>query len=180
MTTFPRSPKRQLGYSVAEVNTFLELARQAFEGDAPVPVKAENIRRTAFSMSRGGYATAPVDEALERLEDAFAEREREAARSTWGDAVWHDEARRTAKIIVDRFQRPSGTMFNRMSFVTLGYNRRDVERFAARIVKYFNSGRPTAVSEVRAVTFREQRGGYSEAQVDLVIDSIVDVMLAVR
>ena len=180
MTTFPLSSKRHPGYSVAEVDMFLELARKAFEGDPSVPLTAENIRRTAFAISRGGYSIGPVDDALERLEDAFAERERDAARSTWGETAWHDEARRRAQIIVDRLRRPSGKMFNRVSIVTLGYHRRDVERFAARIIKYFDSGRPTAISEVRTVTFREQRGGYSEAQVDSLIDNIVDVMLAVR
>lgn len=37
-----------------------------------------------------------------------------------------------------------------------------------------------SVEEVRTVTFREQRGGYREEQVDLLLDSVTDVMLAVR
>lgn len=164
---------------MTEVDAFLGLARQAFDGDQDVPLTAENIRRTAFTMAKGGYFTGAVDDALERLEDAFAERERESGRSTWGEAAWLDEARKTATIIVERFQRPEGKRFDRVNFMTLGYNRRDVDRFATRVVKYFTDGRPMGVSEIRTVTFREQRGGYREAQVDLVIDSIVDVMLAV-
>jgi DivIVA domain-containing protein len=67
-----------------------------------------------------------------------------------------------------------------VSLLTLGYNRQDVDRFAARLVRYFQDGRPMGVDEVRTVTFREQRGGYREAQVDLLLDSVTDVMLAVR
>jgi DivIVA domain-containing protein len=33
---------------------------------------------------------------------------------------------------------------------------------------------------VRTVVFTTQRGGYRESQVDLVLDAVVDVMLAVR
>jgi len=33
--------------------------------------------------------------------------------------------------------------------------------------------------QVRAVAFRMQRGGYREAQVDAVLDAVVEVMLAV-
>jgi len=37
------------------------------------------IRTTAFAMQKGGYSTSHVDAALERLEDAFASRERDRA-----------------------------------------------------------------------------------------------------
>jgi DivIVA domain-containing protein len=37
-----------------------------------------------------------------------------------------------------------------------------------------------SVDEVRTVMFRPQRGGYKEVQVDLLLDSVTDVMLAVR
>ena len=36
------------------------------------------------------------------------------------------------------------------------------------------------MDEVRAVAFTAKRHGYSERQVDLVIDGVVEVMLAVR
>jgi DivIVA domain-containing protein len=131
-------------------------------------------------MAKGGYSTSHVDAALERLEDAFAAREREAARGEVSDAQWFEQARTTAQAILDRLERPIGQRFQRVSLLTLGYNRHDVDRFASRLVKYFQDGRPMSVEEVRTVTFREQRGGYREAQVDLLLDSVTDVMLAVR
>lgn len=181
MSTFPRSPKKSLGYDTDEVDEFLSAARRAYDGDGDGPtLTAQEIRHTAFAMTKGGYSTSHVDAALERLEDAFAARERETARADSGDAAWYEEARTTAQVILERLQRPLGQRFERVSFLTLGYNRQDVDRFAARLVKYFQDGRPMGVDEVRTVTFREQRGGYREAQVDLVLDSVTDVMLAVR
>lgn len=182
MSTFPRSPKQKLGYDVDQVDDFLVSARRAYDDDpsSGSGLTAADIRHTAFSMAKGGYSTSHVDAALERLEDAFAAREREAARARAGESAWFEEARTTAQAILDRLERPIGHRFERVSFLTLGYNRQDVDRFAARLVRYFQDGRPMGVEEVRTVTFREQRGGYREAQVDLLLDSVTDVMLAVR
>ncbi|WP_426623779.1 DivIVA domain-containing protein [Leifsonia sp. McL0607] len=182
MSTFPRSPKSKLGYDVDQVDDFLVSARLAYDADpsSSTSLTAADIRHTAFSMAKGGYSTSHVDAALERLEDAFAAREREAAHGGASDAAWFEQARTTAQVILDRLERPVGHRFEKVSFLTLGYNRQDVDRFAGRLVKYFQDGRPMSVEEVRTVTFREQRGGYREAQVDLLLDSVTDVMLAVR
>ena len=181
MSTFPRSPKSAPGYDVEQVDEFLQTARRAYDGDESAPaLTAADIRHTAFSMAKGGYSTSHVDAALERLEDAFAAREREAARTARGDSAWFEEARTTAQVILNRLDRPAGERFERVSFLTLGYNRQDVDRFANRLTRYFQDGKPMSVEEVRTVTFREQRGGYREAQVDLLLNSVTDVMLAVR
>ena len=182
VSTFPRSPKSKLGYDVDQVDDFLANARVAYDADpsSSNALTAADIRHTAFSMAKGGYSTSHVDAALERLEDAFAARERDAARGESSDAQWFEQARTTAQAILDRLERPIGHRFQRVSLLTLGYNRQDVDRFAGRLVKYFQDGRPMSVDEVRTVTFREQRGGYREAQVDLLLDSVTDVMLAVR
>ncbi|MFP3465072.1 DivIVA domain-containing protein [Leifsonia sp. SIMBA_070] len=181
MSTFPRSPKSKPGYDVEQVDEFLSAARRAYDADPAAPdLTAADIRHTAFAMMKGGYSTTHVDAALERLEDAFSARERETARARQGDGAWFEEARTTAQVILNRLDRPLGHRFERVSFLTLGYNRNDVDRFANRLVRYFQDGRPMSVEEVRTVTFREQRGGYREVQVDLLLDSVTDVMLAVR
>lgn len=179
VSTFPRTPKKQ-GYDVEQVDSFLQTARRAYDDEAAGPLTSADIRRTAFAMQKGGYSTTHVDAALERLEDAFAQREREAARQSMGDEQWFAGARSTAQVVLNRLDRPVGHRFDRVSVLTLGYNRQDVDRFANRLVKYFQDGRPMSVEEVRTVTFREQRGGYREVQVDLLLDSVTDVMLAVR
>jgi len=180
-TTFPIAPKGQLGYDVSEVDAFLEEARAAYAaapGDGPVD--AAHIRRTAFAMAKGGYSTAHVDAALERLEDAFASRERDHARSSRGADSWLGDARATADEIVARLDRPVGHRFDRVSVLTAGYHPQDVDRLVRRLQGYFSDGRALSIDDVRGAVFRSKRGGYREAQVDVVLDAVVDVMLAVR
>jgi DivIVA domain-containing protein len=184
-TTFPRTKKKSLGYNPAQVEEFLAAARQSYDaqdgsgGRAP-RLSAEQIRHTAFGMQKGGYSPQHVDAALERLEDAFAAKEREQAARTGGERAWLDEARATAQVIVTRLARPAGHRFERTSILSVGYSRADVDRFANRLVKYFQDGFPVTVDDVRTSVFRPERGGYREAQVDVLMDTVVDVMLAVR
>ena len=49
-----------------------------------------------------------------------------------------------------------------------------------KLARYLADGEPVSVEQVRSVAFRMQRGGYREAQVDAVLDAVVEVMLAVR
>lgn len=181
-TTFPRTRRSRQGYSVEQVEDFLEEARRAYgaePGELTV-VTAESIRHTAFSLQKGGYSTDHVDAALERLEDAFSGRERERELSERGDAAWYAQARSTAQVILDRLARRAGEKFTRVGLLSGGYDIGEVDRFAQRLTDYFQDGRPMSVDEVRTVAFRPKRGGYREAQVDALLDAVVDVMLAVR
>jgi DivIVA domain-containing protein len=181
-TTFPRIRKSRRGYSVDQVEDFLEEARRAYSAEStePAVVNASNIRRMAFSLQKGGYSPVHVDAALERLEDAFASRERERAIQERGDEAWYSEARGIAREILDRLARPVGHRFDRVNFLSNGYHRKDVDAFATRLTNYFQDGRPMSIDEVRTVAFRPKKGGYREAQVDLLLDAVVNVMLAVR
>lgn len=181
-TTFPRSRKSRLGYNVDQVEDFLEEARRAYTADRGElsVVNADTIRTTAFQMQKGGYSTTHVDAALERLEDAFASRERERAMSEQGDAAWYAKARSNAQAILDRLARDAGHRFSRVGPFTTGYDPKDVDAFADRLVGYFQHGKPMSVDQVRTVVFRSKKRGYNETQVDLLLDSVIDVMLAVR
>ncbi|KGJ73356.1 hypothetical protein GY21_11680 [Cryobacterium roopkundense] len=180
-TTFPRSAKKTLGYSLEQVEDFLASARQAYDAnDDSVPLTAASIRHTAFSMQKGGYSPQHVDAALERLEDAFAARERERALGAMGEQAWLLEARSATDVLVARLSRAPGHRFARTSFLSVGYKKSDVDRFSNKIVKYLRDGRSMSVDEVRTAVFRAERGGYREAQVDVVLDGVIDVMLAVR
>lgn len=181
-TTFPHTRNSKLGYNVDEVEEFLEDARNAYSNPRPdlSVVSAQSIRRTAFSMQKGGYSPTHVDAALERLEDAFAARERERVFAEVGDQAWYGRARATAQVILDRLDRPAGQKFNRTGALTYGYNTKDVDALSARLVNYFQHGKPMSVDEVRTVVFRSTKRGYAEWQVDLLLDSVTNVMLAVR
>ena len=141
---------------------------------------AEGIRHTAFAMHKDGYSPDHVDAALERLEDAFAARERDQATRAGGEQAWMADAESAANVLVARLSRPPGQRFTRASVLAVGYKRADVDRLANKLVKHFRHGHEVTVDEVRTAVFRPERGGYREAQVDLVLDSAVDVMLAVR
>lgn len=179
---FPRARGSRRGYDPDEVDEFLAEARAAYAAaaDGESQLTSSDLRNSAFSLRKGGYSAPHVDAALERLEDAFAVREREAALRTRGEKAWLEEARAAAQVIVNRLARPSRERFDRVGSVTTGYNIRQVDAFADRISGYFRDGSVLSADDVRTVSFEPQRGGYSEAQVDLVLDSVVDVMLAVR
>ena len=177
--SFPHVSRTRLGYDADEVDDFLASARASFDSRGGT-VTAASIRQQAFSMSRGGYATAPVDGALERLEDAFADRERDIASASGGDQAWIRSTRVLAKEIIARLDRPEGRRFDRVGLLRHGYSRREVDRFLRRVVGYFQEGTPLSIEQVRQVSFRAKRRGYSEQQVDLLLDGLIEVMLAVR
>ena len=181
-TTVPRSRKSQPGYNVDQVEDFLEDARRAYTTDRPdvAVVTAASIRTTAFAMQRGGYSPSHVDAALERLEDAFAARERERTLAQVGENAWYGRARGAAQEILNRLARPAGKRFSRVGPLTSGYDPKDVDAFATRLTGYFQSGKPMSVDQVRTVVFRTKKRGYNETQVDLLLDAVIDVMLAVR
>ena len=181
-TTFPRARKSQPGYDVDQVEDFLVEARNAYTADRGSLgiVSAETIRKTAFRMQKGGYSTKHVDAALERLEDAFAARERDRAFAETGDADWYANARGAAQEILNRLARPAGDRFSRTGIFTNGYDPKAVDAFAEKLVGYFQNGKPMSVEQVRSVAFKSRKRGYNETQVDLLLDAVIDVMLAVR
>src|SRR5690606_39212861 len=148
------------------------------EPGSPHALNSDAIRSAAFRFARGGYSADHVDRALERLEDAFAARERESARNELGVQAFNAEVRELAREIVARLDRPQGQRFRIRCFFSYGYDREQVDAFANRILGYFRDNKPLPVDEVRTVAFRPRKGGYREAQVDVVLDAVIRVMLA--
>lgn len=182
----PTSPfpavRRGRGYDPAEVDAFLKDARAAYDLDpsAEPILSSDDIRRVSFGLVRKGYSTSHVDAALERLEDAFAIRERERSLDVVGRRAWLAETRETAQVLLNRLSRPEGERFRRSGRLTQGYSVADVDALASRLVAYFETGAAVDVDVVRTAVFRPQRHGYAEGQVDRVLDAVVEVMLAVR
>ncbi|MFN4002299.1 DivIVA domain-containing protein [Microcella sp.] len=193
-STFPLARSGKPGYDAEEVDAFLERAREAFSApapmspdpdgtsaDAPAVLSSDEIRHTAFRVVRkGGYSARHVDAALERLEEAFAGRERDQAIARIGAEAYYAEARATAQEIIDRLARPAAKKFRRLSPLTRGYHPADVDAFAVRILAYFENGQALPVETVRTIAFRPRYRGYDEAQVDLLLDTVIGLMLAVR
>jgi DivIVA domain-containing protein len=176
--TFPEATGSAKGYDKNAVDEFLHRARAAFEAGAE-PLTAAAVRQVAFPLVRRGYAIAPVDAALGRIEDAFAAREREAALTEGGAHAWVGQTRETAQAVLDRLSRPKGKRFDRVSTLRYGYRIDEVDLVADKLARYLESGESVTVEQVRGVAFRMQRGGYREAQVDALLDAVIEVMLAV-
>ncbi len=180
-STFPPARKGKPGYDVEEVERFLADARRAYSAIDGGGLTSDEIRHTAFRVvRRDGYSVRHVDAALERLEEAFAARERDRAIAERGEDAYYRETRETAQEIVDRLARPVGQRFRRVGILTRGYHPDDVDSFADRVSGYFQRGDAVSVENVRTIAFRSRVGGYDETQVDVLLDAVIRVMLAVR
>jgi DivIVA domain-containing protein len=178
--TFPRVTRGARGYNTTEVDAFIAEARIAYDSNiaGASTLTSHAIRDMSFALHKGGYSTRHVDGALERLETAFAERERAVALATMGEAAWLERASQLSAVLTARFSRPAKHRFTRAGILTQGYAIKDVDAFADRVVAYLLHGEPLSVADVRSVTFRAARGGYEESQVDAVLDSLVDLLLS--
>lgn len=183
--TFPLTRKFERGYDPTEVESFLADVRRAYEVDRDTVgsdghvLDSAAIRRVSFGLRKHGYSTAHVDAALDRLEDAFSARERLAATQKIGEDEWLAATREKAREILARIERAPRRKF-RSSGAKMGYHRDDVDEFAGVLSDYFRLGTPLSVDNVRTVVFRQKRRGYDEAQVDFLLDAVIDVILAVR
>lgn len=179
-TSFPRVTRRARGYDTDQVDAFIVEARVAYDSTiaGATSMTSTSIRNTAFSLKKGGYSTGHVDGALERLETAFAERERAVALAEMGEAAWVQYSSELAEVLTARFSRAARKRFTRVRFPAQGYKVSDVDAFVVRVLGYLTAGEPLSISDVRSVTFRAGRGGYDEAQVDAVLDALVELMLA--
>ncbi len=182
MSTFPRARRSQQGYDIEQVEDFLEDARRAYATDAraATAIDSSTIRRTSFSMQKGGYSPAHVDAALERLEEAFARREHERGILEHGEEEWYAKVRERALETLGRLRKPAGDRFRRVSRISRGYRVAEVDRFTDRIAAYLEDGPDMTAREVRTVQFDAQFGGYDEDEVDALLDTVVSLMLAVR
>jgi DivIVA domain-containing protein len=178
--SFPRVKGRAVGYSVPEVDEFIRQARTAFNTEyaRAVQITSEDVRTASFKAEAGGYSPREVDAALERLETAFAERERAVGIAAQGEGGWIRQANYEAAILTARFARKPKQRFNRASLFERGYSVKDVDSYSKKVLAYLESGSTLTVSDVRSVAFRGQLGGYDEAQVDAVLDATVALLLA--
>lgn len=177
---FSDAPKGQAGYDKDEVHDFLNRAKRAYEGSQE-GITSADIRQKVFSTTpKGGFDPHAVDQALWRLEEAFASRERAGVTEETGEAGYYKGIRQQAQEILDRVARPRTEKFRRAKALQPGYHPADVDGFCDRLVRYFQGQEAVSVATVRNQKFRTRLGGYEERQVDRVLDDTVSVILAVR
>ncbi|MBT5575544.1 MAG: DivIVA domain-containing protein [Microbacteriaceae bacterium] len=177
---FPRADKGMPGYDPDIVTEFLERAKRVFEGQED-GITSQDIRHKVFPLvTKDGFQTKAVDEALWRLEEAFADKERLADTETVGEETYYAGVRERAQEILDRTARPPRAKFRAVSKIRPGYHPGDVDEVCEEISRYFQQQGALSVTAVRRSTFRTLLGGYDEKQVDALLDETVSVMLAVR
>lgn len=182
-STFPTMTGWKNGYDPDQVDEFFGRAREAFERDTPVEgdLDAHEVRTAGFDLVRRGYHVAVVDAALDRLEDAFAARNRERIIAEKGEDAWLSYLGRSAATLRGRLDRPDGERFDYAERSAPGYEPADVDALCGKLAGYFAEGMPMSVDEARRAVFRTRKGpnGYRESQVDAFLDRVVEIMAAV-
>ena len=169
------------GYAIESVNAFFESARAAYESEEPPTMTSNDVRRAAFKTKRGGYNPRAVDRAMDRLESAFASREREEFIETHGESAWLKHLGERAQSLYPRLVRKRGERFAAAPRGLLAYDCAEVDALLDRITAFFDQGEPLEVDEIRLATFTRRFGigGYAEGPVDAFLDRTVEVLLAV-
>lgn len=181
---FERVGRGEYGYNIRQVDQFLTKAREYYNARDPhaAPVTSHEVRAMAFDPAKGGYAAQAVDAALDRLEDVFAQRERDALIAEQGEDAWLRQIGRLSAVLRARLHRPEGQRFRRPSRKrSRSYNVNDVDALCNDLLGYFENDKPLSVDVVRRAVFREAKGadGYEETQVDAFLDRVVELMAAI-
>ncbi|MBC9944418.1 DivIVA domain-containing protein [Leucobacter sp. cx-328] len=180
---FPKAADRRLGYKPADVEAFVERARETYVGAAGASsaVTAGEVREASFPVVKGGYSVRHVDAALDRLEDVFYERERRVEMRENGEKEWWDETRSLLSDVRGRIGRPAGKRLRRRGVFASGYRRSQVDAFLDSVGDMFARREISMTpAEVRETVFHSEWRGYDEDQVDALLDAIVELILATR
>lgn len=181
---FARVGRREYGYNTRQVDDFLTRARSGYDAggvDAEI-ISSRDVRSVAFDPARGGYEPQAVDAALDRLEDEFAQRERDQLVRAKGEESWLLQIGRISAVLRGRLNRRPGERFRRPGKRNVpSYNVDDVDALCTELLGYFENDQPLSVDAVRRAVFREAKGpqGYEETQVDAFLDRVVEVMASV-
>jgi DivIVA domain-containing protein len=182
--SFGRVQRNEYGYNAKQVDQFLQRARVSLETPTAAVhvITSADVRAVSFDPVKGGYAAAVVDAALDRLEDAFARRERDELVAAKGEDAWLREIGRLSGILRGRLHRPDGERFRRPAKKKArSYNTLDVDNLCHDLIGYLEEDRPLSVDNVRRAVFRPEAGkdGYEENQVDAFLDRVVELMAAI-
>ncbi|MBA4100869.1 MAG: hypothetical protein C0488_01290, partial [Arthrobacter sp.] len=150
--SFERVQRGEYGYNAKQVDQFLQQARVSLENpeSAPQPINSADVRAVSFDPVKGGYSAAIVDAALDRLEDAFARRERDELIAASGEEAWLREIGHLSGILRGRLHRPDGDRFRRPARKKArSYNTADVDRLCRELIAYLEQDKPLSVDSVR-------------------------------
>lgn len=172
--------EQEHGYQRGEVDRFMARAREAYDSGRGMPLS--EIREASFSMGSGGYNPAEVDAALDRLEDAFAAAERDRYIEQYGEDAWYEQLHQRSQPLRRRMERPEKQRFREPPNASAhGYRKDEVDHLCRQLEQYLDGENPMSVDEIRTITFITATGSnaYDEAQVDVFLDRMTEIMASV-
>jgi DivIVA domain-containing protein len=173
---FKLMPGNKWGYDPAAVDPVIELARRQFEEPGANLIDAATLRKAAFPLVKGGYRITAVDAALDRLDEAFAQKEAQLLVERDGRASALDYVDSIRATLLARASRPRGKRFKRTGFFSKGYSPRRVDALVAAVANELGAPGSLTVAALREQAFTPSWRGYNEAQVDAFIDRSVEVL----
>ncbi len=173
---FPTVSAKEMGYDPGQVDAVINQARVQFAEPSSNIIDAKKLRTVQFALVAGGYQVEAVDAGLDRLDDAFAQRERDRLATSFGATEAFDEIDKIRKLIKGRVRRPNGKKLARTGFFTKGYSVKQVDAFLNTVGLRLSGKTELTIADLRNVTFKPKWGGYVENQVDALIDKTVEYL----
>lgn len=173
------------GYRTASVDAFFARLADDYElilsGDelGQEVNTSRTIRQTVFEAEAGGYDPAEVDQALDRVEDRFAELERRLYIQRYGQKTWDEVIEELRQLLLGRLQRPDGERFRRPSQgLVKGYFVKDVDALCRRLMEHFEGRQELLPGDIRSASFTAATGqmSYEETQVDAFLDRCIEYL----
>ena len=186
-----RVGKRKKGYSVEQVNDFLERAHSLYES-SDISLTQKDIQDVSFDLEDEGYAIPQVDAALSRLERAVVDKTTQYEISNRGKVVWKAQADEEYRVLLSHSQRDYKMRFDSAQSRKPSYDKKQVDNVVNKsldkiaILLGYNPVWGSSLSDldkidamfVSNVLFTQRSGkrGYDERQVDYYLNACVRLL----
>ena len=179
-TNFTRVSRFKRGYSPAQVDDYMERAKEAYTKKVGKLPAGEEGGPVAFKLVAGGYSPAAVDSALDRLRSAIMKQRRAAVVAQSGKQAWLDSTYERVQVLVKRLRRPAGERFS--DAAKHGYEKDSVDAFLDSVQHFFDRDGNIRAADVAGTIFpaAKKEKAYCEAEVDAFLDVLFEILLAVE
>lgn len=186
-----RVGKRKKGYSVEQVNDFLERAHSLYES-SDISLTQKDIQDVSFDLEDEGYAIPQVDAALSRLERAVVDKTTQYEISNRGKVVWKAQADEEYRVLLSHSQRDYKMRFDSAQSRKPSYDKKQVDDVVNKsldkiaILLGYNPVWGSSLSDLDTIdamfvsnvlfTQRSGKHGYDERQVDYYLNACVRLL----
>lgn len=186
-----RVGKRKKGYSVEQVNDFLERAHSLYESN-DISLTQKDIQDVSFDLEDEGYAIPQVDAALSRLERAVVDKTTQYEISNRGKVVWKAQADEEYRVLLSHSKRDYKMRFDCAKSRKPSYDKKQVDNVVDKsldkiaVLLGYNPVWGNSLSDldkidamfVSNVLFTQRSGkrGYDERQVDYYLNACVRLL----